>query len=335
MFGQTPPMDIPFWSAADADRHLSSPTADLDIGAGRGTPVVIVDDAHLLGGPATDALSRLPVVSVGVTTEPAPGFDTVTPSAATANAMAATVTEHPQAALSLCQVLRRGPVADTASGLLLESAAYGTLQAGPEHRRWLDARGRRTRPDDPTPPVLVAAGADGVRLTLNRPRLHNLWTAAMRDALVDALRGLAVDGDDRPILIDATGPSFCAGGDPAEFGTVPDPATGHVIRSTANAAPWLDRLAHRLTVRVHGAAIGAGVELAAFAHRVEATADARFGLPEVSMGLIPGAGGTVSVPRRIGRQRTVGWCLSGEVVDAATAVSWGLVDALVDQTDGD
>jgi enoyl-CoA hydratase/carnithine racemase len=88
----------------------------------------------------------------------------------------------------------------------------------------------------------------------------------------------------------------------------------------------MDRLADRLTVRVHGAAVGAGVELAAFAHRVEATDDATFCLPEVSMGLIPGAGGTFSVPRRIGRQRTLAWCLEGATIDAATALAWGLVD---------
>jgi enoyl-CoA hydratase/carnithine racemase len=173
--------------------------------------------------------------------------------------------------------------------------------------------------------VLVDDDGARVRLTLNRPRLHNAYSAAMRDALVEALRAL-VAGDERPVLLVGAGPSFCAGGDPAEFGSVDDPATAHLIRTTANAAPWMDRLADRLTVRVHGAAVGAGVELAAFAHRVEATDDATFCLPEVSMGLIPGAGGTFSVPRRIGRQRTLAWCLEGATIDAATALAWGLVD---------
>jgi enoyl-CoA hydratase/carnithine racemase len=76
----------------------------------------------------------------------------------------------------------------------------------------------------------------------------------------------------------------------------------------------------------HGACVGAGVELAAFAGHVKATPDAFFQLPEVSMGLIPGAGGTVSITRRIGRQRTAWMALTGGRVDAATALEWGLID---------
>jgi enoyl-CoA hydratase/carnithine racemase len=79
---------------------------------------------------------------------------------------------------------------------------------------------------------------------------------------------------------------------------------------------------------VHGACIGAGVELPAFAGRVVARPDATFRLPEVSMGLVPGAGGTVSIPRRIGRERFAPWALAGETIDATTALSWGLVDEI-------
>ncbi|MEC8919542.1 MAG: enoyl-CoA hydratase/isomerase family protein, partial [Actinomycetota bacterium] len=75
--------------------------------------------------------------------------------------------------------------------------------------------------------------------------------------------------------------------------------------------------------------VGAGTELAAFAGHLEATGSATFSLPEVSMGLIPGAGGTVSVPRRIGRQRTARMCLTGTTIDAQTALAWGLVDEVV------
>ena len=81
---------------------------------------------------------------------------------------------------------------------------------------------------------------------------------------------------------------------------------------------------------MHGPAVGAGGELAAFAGRLEATDSATFSLPEVSMGLMPGAGGTVSIPRRIGRQQAARMCLTGTTIDAATALDWGLVDAIVD-----
>jgi enoyl-CoA hydratase/carnithine racemase len=81
-----------------------------------------------------------------------------------------------------------------------------------------------------------------------------------------------------------------------------------------------------MEAHLHGACMGAGIELAAFARRVVAAADAAIGLPEVTLGLIPGAGGTISLPRRIGRHRTALLALSGKNVDAATALEWGLVD---------
>jgi enoyl-CoA hydratase/carnithine racemase len=71
------------------------------------------------------------------------------------------------------------------------------------------------------------------------------------------------------------------------------------------------------------------MELPAFAGRVAARRDAYFILPEVALGLVPGAGGTASVPRRIGRQRTAWLALSGERIDAPTALAWGLVDELL------
>jgi enoyl-CoA hydratase/carnithine racemase len=91
----------------------------------------------------------------------------------------------------------------------------------------------------------------------------------------------------------------------------------------------LSACAERVRARVHGACVGAGIELPAFAAHVSASADASFRLPEVSMGLVPGAGGTASLTRRIGRQRTAWMALSGEAVDAGTALAWGLVDEIV------
>jgi enoyl-CoA hydratase/carnithine racemase len=111
---------------------------------------------------------------------------------------------------------------------------------------------------------------------------------------------------------------------------VSDPTTAHLIRSSANVAPWLLALAGRLEARVDGACVGAGVELAAFCDHVIASPRARFRLPELSMGLIPGAGGTVSIPRRIGRQRTLNWLVTNRELSAEDALDWGLVDELTD-----
>jgi enoyl-CoA hydratase/carnithine racemase len=81
-----------------------------------------------------------------------------------------------------------------------------------------------------------------------------------------------------------------------------------------------------VTARLHGACYGSGIELPAFADRVVAASDTRIALPELGLGLIPGAGGTVSLPRRIGRHRTAWLALSGAAIDATTALGWGLVD---------
>lgn len=82
---------------------------------------------------------------------------------------------------------------------------------------------------------------------------------------------------------------------------------------------------------MHGAAVGAGMEIAAFGAHLEATPDAFFQLPEIRFGLIPGSGGCVSIPRRIGRMRTGYLALSARRLDARTACAWGLVDAVVER----
>jgi enoyl-CoA hydratase/carnithine racemase len=150
----------------------------------------------------------------------------------------------------------------------------------------------------------------------------------MRDVLVEGLRTAACDPSITEVVLRGAGAAFCSGGDLDEFGTLPDPATAHGIRSTRNAGRMLSRCGDRLRAELHGACVGAGIELAAFARRATASGDAFFQLPEVAMGLIPGAGGTVSIPRRIGRQRAAYFALSGLRIDAVTAHRWGLIDEI-------
>ncbi|MEN8161352.1 MAG: enoyl-CoA hydratase/isomerase family protein, partial [Myxococcota bacterium] len=161
---------------------------------------------------------------------------------------------------------------------------------------------------------------------LDRPERRNAFSAEMRDALCEALALVIQDASLRRVVLTGEGPSFSSGGDLDEFGTHPDPATAHAIRATRNAALLLSRCADRVEARVHGACVGAGVELPAFCRRVVADPGAFFQLPEVGMGLVPGAGGTVSLPRRIGRQRTAWLALTGQRLAVETARAWGLVD---------
>jgi enoyl-CoA hydratase/carnithine racemase len=233
----------------------------------------------------------------------------------------------PQASLVLSQVLRAGGELDVRSALNVESFAYSTLLGGTEFRRWLAGRPARPVPPPGPEPAVLTEREDGVmRVTLNRPARRNAYSRELRDALVEALLVPALDETVARVVIEGAGPSFCSGGDLDEFGTAPDIATAHFIRTGGGAAGLLHRIADRAEVRVHGACVGAGIELAAFAGRVIAQPGTTFRLPEVGMGLIPGAGGTVSIPRRIGRWRTLYLALSGTAVDVDTAARWGLVD---------
>ena len=242
------------------------------------------------------------------------------------------VEANPLAASVLCQLLRSSGDLDVGAGLLAESLAYATLQAGPEFAAWLADRPPATSSPSARSRPAVIVDRDGERLTvrLDRPDVRNAVNADMRDALVEAFELVAADPSITDVRLTGSAPSFCSGGDLSEFGTVPDPATGHAVRSLRLPARPLARVADRVRAIVHGACVGAGVELAAFAWRVEATPGATFRLPEVGMGLVPGAGGTVSLPRRVGRHRTAWLGLSGAAIDAGTARDWGLVDRVVD-----
>ena len=118
----------------------------------------------------------------------------------------------------------------------------------------------------------------------------------MRDGLAEALLFAATDPTIVEVVLTGAGPSFSSGGDLDEFGTFPDPAASHLVRLTRSPARLLARVADRVVTHLHGACMGAGIELAAFGHRVEAEPDTLIALPELALGLVPGAGGTVSLP---------------------------------------
>lgn len=250
--------------------------------------------------------------------------------AAEAQAMLAGIQRNPIAATVLVQLLRATERLPLQDALFAESLAYSTLQAGPEYRRWLDAN-RAEAPaqaSDEGPAVIVTRVGDVLTLELNRASNRNAMTVEMRDALIEALQLVLADDSIQRVRLSGRGKCFSTGGDLSEFGTAPDPATAHLVRSLALPGRLLARCADRVEVRVHGACVGSGIEFPAFAGRIVAAPEAWFQLPELQFGLIPGAGGTVSVARRIGRQRAAWLMLGGQRVKADRALAWGLVDAV-------
>lgn len=238
----------------------------------------------------------------------------------------------PLAAAVCDDVLRSvDPAGATMAGVVTESLAYSTLQAGPEFARWLAERGPASVPHL-ADPVLAQRDGNTLRIVFNRPQRHNAFSTDARAALLEALDVAHYDTSIDEVVLAGNGPSFCSGGDLAEFGTFTDPASAHLARTRHSPALALDALTARLgpacRAEVHGQVLGSGLEMAAFCGRVVARPSAVFGLPELSLGLIPGAGGTVSITRRIGRWRTAYLVISGQTIDAPTALSWGLVDAV-------
>ena len=241
--------------------------------------------------------------------------------------IATTFARSPIAATSLALHLRASVRRTLSDGLVAESALYSALQSGAEHRAWREATPVRTRTDDDAPRVRVERDGDELQITLARPAVRNALDAVMRDEVLAALAIAEADPALR-VIVRGDGPSFCSGGDLDEFGSAPDPAVAHVIRLRRSIGAAIARLAPRTTVHLHGACAGSGVELAAFAGRVVAQPDTTLALPELALGLIPGAGGTVSLPARIGRHRTAWLALTGRAIDASTALEWGLVDEI-------
>jgi len=264
--------------------------------------------------------------SAGVRADLLGAFDVVLEAGDELVSIAETVQRWPIASMSVAQLLRHNEGLSAHEGLVAESLVYSTLQAGPEFEAWLAAHRPKGAPVHAEPAIVVGRWDDCLELTLNRPEKRNAFSVAMRDALVEALRVALADESIRQIVIRGEGPAFSSGGDLDEFGQHPDPATAHAVRSTRHPGRLLAQLADRLRFEIHGDCIGAGVELPAFAGHVTAVADTSFQLPEVGLGLVPGAGGTVSLPRRIGRQRTAYLALSRTRLDLDTALAWGLVD---------
>jgi hypothetical protein len=306
----------------DLDDHVEDEEQD-------STPGDSPDDAP--GAVRDCALGAAPIIVVGLATDAnrrSAVVDTVVdPTGADLAAIEGMVLASPLASLAFVLLLRGAEQRSIEQGLIAESTTYSMLQAGPEFLAWRSSSEPRAPADD-APRVRVTRTADVLDVCLSRPGRHNAIDVAMRDALCEALELAVVDRSIARVDLRADGPSFSSGGDLDSFGGFVDVADAHRVRLTRSPARLAARVAPRLVVHLHGACIGGGIEIAAFAEKVIGRDDIEIRLPELEFGLIPGAGGTVSLPRRIGRHRTVLLGLTGRPIGLDEAFRWGLVDEI-------
>ena len=289
-----------------------------------GTGVVRIG-VHRQGRLPAEGLEAFDILLTGASHAPGPWVSVPDIDRARAN-LEEQVARNGVAAAVAAQVLRMTLKLAFDEALALESLGYSMLLASEGFRAWRAATPRRPRAEGDAPRVLIDDAGAGLSIRLNRPARRNAIDARMRDELSEALTFALRHPDAPPVILSGEGPAFSAGGDLDEFGTAADPGWAHMIRMLRAPSGLAHALGQRLTAHVHGACVGAGIEVPAAAGRVVAAPGAFFRLPEVSMGLIPGAGGTASIPRRIGRHRACYMAISGADIDLATALDWGLVD---------
>jgi enoyl-CoA hydratase/carnithine racemase len=167
-------------------------------------------------------------------------------------------------------------------------------------------------------------------LTLNRPDVLNAVNLQMRDELWTVMEAARDDPDLRVLIIKGAGErAFSAGADISEFGTAPSVVEARRARRERDLWGLMLSLDKMLVAAIHGFALGAGCEMSMCCDFRIASEDARLGLPEVSLGYIPSAGGTQLLPRTISPGVAMAMVLSGDAIDASEARRLGLVQRVV------
>jgi len=167
-------------------------------------------------------------------------------------------------------------------------------------------------------------------VTLNRPQFLNVYNVQMRDDLFEILGAIRDDPEVRVGVFRGAGEkAFCAGADLSEFLTAPSPTVARRVRWERDVWGLFLNIPQPLIAAVHGYVLGSGIEIALCCDMRIASDDARFGLPEVGLGIIPAAGGTQTLPRTVGRARALEMLLTNRWIGAEEAYRIGLVNQVV------
>jgi len=160
-------------------------------------------------------------------------------------------------------------------------------------------------------------------LTVDNPPVNAL-SQHVRKGLHDGVKQAVADGGVSALVIVCAGRTFIAGADITEFGKPPAPPGLHEVLELIESS------SKPVVAAIHGTALGGGLEVTLACHYRVAVREARFGLPEVKLGLLPGAGGTQRLPRVVGVEKGLSMMVSGDPIRAAEALEHGLIDAIVE-----
>jgi len=171
-------------------------------------------------------------------------------------------------------------------------------------------------------------------VTLNRPKALNTYNMQMRDELYQVLVAIKEDPEVKVVIFKGAGErAFCAGADLTEFLTAPSPIIARQVRWERDIWGLFLSITKPLIAVLHGYVLGDGVEIALCCDIRVASEDARFGVPEMGLGIIPAAGGSQTLPRVMGRAQALEVLLSGRWIKAEEACRLKLVNQVVSRGD--
>jgi enoyl-CoA hydratase len=171
-------------------------------------------------------------------------------------------------------------------------------------------------------------------ITLNRPKALNAYNIRMRDELYEVLAAIRDDPEVRVVILKGAGEkAFCAGADLTEFLTAPAPVFARAARFERDIWGRFAGMTKPFIAAMQGYVLGSGIEMSLYCDIRLCTVDAQFGLPEVTLGILPAAGGSQTLPRQIGRSRALDILLTGRWIKAEEAKRFKLVNRVLSRQD--
>jgi enoyl-CoA hydratase len=183
--------------------------------------------------------------------------------------------------------------------------------------------------------VIIYEKQDGIAyVTLNRPRALNAYSIKMRDELYEVLGAIKDDSEVAVVILKGAGEkAFCAGADLTEFLTAPPPVFARQARFARDVWGRFLSIEQPVIAALHGYVLGSGIEMALCCDIRLASEDARFGLPETGLGIIPAAGGSQTLPRTVGPAAALDMLMTGRWINAGEALRMKLVNRVVPRPD--